>query len=257
MNAVVERVEQPRAVLATQAQVTPSQLLQLAMDKGVDLDRLEKLYELQRQWEAHEARKSYVAAMAEFKKNVPRIEKDKHVRFETARGVTEYDHTTLGGLCERVVSALAAVGIIHDWLPEQPDAKNVRITCVLTHAAGHSERRTLQAAHDDSGGKNPIQGLGSAIKYLERYTLFAACGLADMDDDDGAASGKRTDEPERPEPPEGYATWKADMTAKADEGKEAHLNAWKATKEEFRVHACTHDRPWWEASKKQAAKAGA
>ena len=251
MNAVVLE-QQPRAV--AQAQVTPGQLLKLAMDKGVDLDRLEKLYELQRQWEAHEARKAYISAMTEFKRNPPKIVKDKHVRFETLKGVTEYDHTTLGGLCERVISALAAVGINHDWIPENVDAKTVRVTCVLTHVSGHAERRTLQAGHDDSGGKNSIQGLGSAIKYLERYTLFAATGLADMEDDDGQAAGKRSDEPDAPPSPEGYEHWKADMNAKADEGKEPHLAAWKGTKEEFRAYATGPDRKWWESSKAKAAK---
>jgi hypothetical protein len=253
MNAVVERIEQPRAV-ATQAQVTPSQLLQLAMDKGVDLDRLEKLYALQQQWEADQAKKAYTAAMAEFKRNPPEILKDKHVAFQTSKGLTEYDHATLGGACKAAIPALAAVGISHDWDLEQPDAKTVRVTCVLTHSSGHSTRKTLQAFHDESGGKNAIQALGSAVKYLERYTFMAAIGLADMEDDDGAATGSRTEQTEKPEPPEGYETWKADMNAKADEGKEPHLAAWKGSSEPFRIYAASHDRDWWEKSKAKAAK---
>lgn len=191
MSAVVERIEQPRAVQTTQAQVTPSQLLQLAMDKGVDLDRLEKLYALQREWEAHEARKAYIAAMAQFKENAPTIFKDKHVAFETQKGVTEYDHATLGGVCEALIAALAKVGITHDWDPDTKDPARISVTCTLTHVLGHSKSVTLHAAPDNSGGKNSIQASSSTISYLERYSLLAAAGVAtkDMPDDDGRSAG--------------------------------------------------------------------
>lgn len=252
MSAVIE---QPRIAPATQVQVTPSQLLQLAMDKGVDLDRLEKLYELQRQWEAHEARKSFTRAMARFKENPPQIVKDKHVEFQTARGTTEYHHATLGAVCDAIVKGLSAVGVSHDWDPDTTDPKRIAVTCILTHESGHEKRVTMHGPPDDSGGKNAIQAMGSTVTYLQRYTLFAATGIAAMEDDDGTAAGKRP-EAEPPKAPEGYATWKADMTAKADEGKAAHLAAWKSSKNEYRAHATTHDREWWEASKKQAAKAG-
>jgi len=190
MSAVIERIEPPaRAVSAPQ--VTPSQLLQLAMDKGVDLDRLEKLYALQREWEAHEARKAYIVAMAQFKKNAPTILKDKHVSFETLKGVTEYDHATLGGICEALIAALAEVGITHDWDPDTKDPNRIAVTCTLTHVLGHSKSVTLHAGPDASGGKNSIQAGSSTISYLERYSLLAVAGIAtkDMPDDDGRASG--------------------------------------------------------------------
>lgn len=255
MSAVIERVEQPRAVQAATA-VTPSQLLQLAMDKGVDLDRLEKLYALQREWEAHEARKAYIAAMAQFKENVPTILKDKHVSFETQKGVTEYDHATLGGVCEALISALAKVGITHDWDPDTRDPARIAVTCTLTHVLGHSKSVTLHAAPDNSGGKNSIQASSSTITYLERYSLLAAAGVAtkDMPDDDGRGAGESQDEKEKPPAPDGYANWRDHMEAKAREGKQPHIDAFKASPENFRLYACDHDREWWEGSKAKAAR---
>jgi hypothetical protein len=43
----------------------------------------------------------------------------------------------------------------------------------------------LESAPDESGGKNSIQAIASAVSYLERYTLLAATGLAvkGMDND--------------------------------------------------------------------------
>jgi len=252
VNAVV--LDQPRAV-ATQSVVTPSQILQLAMDKGVDLDRLEKLYELQRQWEAHESRKAFTSAMALFKQNPPQIFKDKHVSFQTSRGTTEYDHATLGAACDAIIKGLSTVGITHDWDPDTTDPKRIAVTCILTHASGHEKKVTMHGPPDDSGGKNPIQAMASTVNYLERYTLFAATGMAAMDDDDGRAAGKRPDEKQAPDAPEGYANWRADMTAKAEEGNPPHLEAWRKTKDEFRRYAVEHDMEWWEASKAAARKA--
>lgn len=186
MSAVVEQI--PRAVIAPQA-VTPSQLLQLAMDKGVDLDRLEKLYEMQRQWQQDQAKMAFTSAMAEFKKNPPQILKDKHVSFQTSKGLTEYDHATLGAVCDAIIKGLAAVGVSHDWDPDTTDPRRIGVTCILTHAEGHSKRVTMHGPPDESGGKNAIQAIGSTVTYLERYTLFAATGIAAMDDDDGRASG--------------------------------------------------------------------
>ncbi len=40
---------------------------------------------------------------------------------------------------------------------------------------------------DNSGGKNSIQAIGSAVTYLQRYTLLLLCGLAAHEHDDGAS----------------------------------------------------------------------
>src|SRR5258708_10458648 len=63
----------------------------------------------------------------------------------------------------------------------------IRVPCTLTHAQGHSESVSMSAQPDTSGSKNSIQAIGSTTSYLQRYTLFAATGLAPKDaDTDGA-----------------------------------------------------------------------
>jgi len=178
--------QQPRAVAAAPSgAVAPADLLRYALENGADLDRLEKLMELQQRYEENEARKAYVAAMAEFKLNPPQIVKDKLVQFSG----TSYTHATLGNVTSAIVEGLAKHGFSHRWDTEQQGAQVV-VTCILTHRKGHSERTTLSAAKDDSGKKNNIQQVASAITYLQRYTLLAATGLATHDqvDDDGAGA---------------------------------------------------------------------
>jgi hypothetical protein len=153
------------------------------------LDKVEKAMALQERWEANEARKAYHDAMAGFKANPPEIEKDRHVKFQTSKGLTEYRHASLANVTSKINSALSQYGLSAGWKVEQID-KHIRVTCTITHRLGHSESTSLMAAPDESGSKNPIQAVGSAISYLERYTLLALTGLATHEmDDDGIEAG--------------------------------------------------------------------
>lgn len=201
MNEVID-MEQPtqKAVVAAPqssiATVTPADLLRHALDSGADLDRLEKLMDLQERWEANEARKAYADAMTEFKRNPPTIIKDKRVSFKSGSGQTQYDHATIGNVTGSIIASLAQHGFSHSWSTEQRDGL-VIVTCIITHRQGHSERVMLMSSPDTSGGKNSIQSIISAQTYLQRHSLLAATGLATNDqvDNDGAP-------PEPPAAPE-------------------------------------------------------
>lgn len=176
--------------------MTPGQLVGQLMQQGgsMDLLAMERLMGLQERWDANEAKKAYHAAMAAFKQNPPTILKDKHVEFTTSKGTTAYDHATIGNVVKQIVASLAEHDLSHSWSTEQLDGGQVAVTCTITHKAGHSESVTLKAGRDESGGKNSIQALGSAITYLQRYTLLAITGLAveDGSDDDGRGADGST-----------------------------------------------------------------
>jgi hypothetical protein len=163
------------------AAVDPMQLLAVAVQQGADIDKLEKLMALQERWEANNARKAFTVAMAKFKENPPRLVKDKEVAF----GNTRYKHAELDQVTEKIAAALSSVGISHRFSISQADSK-ITVHCVLTHSLGHHETTSLAGAADTSGNKNSIQAIGSAVSYLQRYTLLAATGLATGEgDDDG------------------------------------------------------------------------
>lgn len=165
---------------------TPSDLLRLAIEQKADPQYLRDLMGLQQEWEANEARKAYVRAMAAFKSEPMTIAKDKHVSFNTSKGKTEYDHATIGNVTAVICAALGRHGFSHRWHTDQKD-KAITVSCVITHERGHFESTALTAYPDDSGGKNSIQQIASTVTYLQRYTLLAATGMATSDqaDDDG------------------------------------------------------------------------
>ncbi len=178
------------ALVEPQAAITPMTLIERAASSGASVEMLQQLFELKLRVEADEARKAFNLAMASFKAKPPRISKNKHVKF----GNTEYDHATLDEVTDKITAALSAVGIAHKWAVKQ-DAAQISVSCILTHAQGHSETTTLTAGADASGSKNAIQAIGSAVTYLQRYTLLAATGLAVAgSDNDGQGAG-----PEMPE----------------------------------------------------------
>lgn len=172
--------------------VSPLTIVQQAIEKNMTPESLQALMDFAERYQRNVAKQAYDAAIAKFKLNPPRIEKNKLVEF----GNTKYRHSTLDEVVDKVTAALSAVGISHKWAVEQTD-KEISVSCILTHCDGHSERTTLRAGADTSGSKNAIQAIGSAVTYLQRYTLLAATGLAADNDDDGKATTphKGMDEP--------------------------------------------------------------
>lgn len=161
-----------------------------AIQRGTDPATIKALMDLADRYEATEARKAFVVALNTFKLNPPEIFKNKSVAFGQSK--TAYKHATLDQVSGVIGAALSKVGISHRWNTEQLDGGAIRVTCILTHAMGHSESTPLQASPDTSGSKNSIQAVGSTVTYLQRYTLLAATGMAVQDgtDDDGRQGKK-------------------------------------------------------------------
>lgn len=176
------------------APTTPAQVVAYAMQHGAPIEQIREFMALQREWEADQARKAYVEAMAQFKLDPPKIVKDKQVGYTGKDGFVGYSHATLGAVTEAIVAGLAAHGFTHRWVPNQ-DGGSITVTCTITHKLGHSESVSMTSGKDDSGKKNQIQQIASAITYLQRYTLLAATGVATMDqpDDDGQGYGINTE----------------------------------------------------------------
>ncbi len=190
-NEIIE-MDKPRSEILA----TPAGLLQIAVQRGANIEELRSLMDLQDRYEANQARKAYVQAMAEFKLNPPVIFKAKEVGYKTKEGdFVGYKHATLGDVTSITIEALAKHQFSHRWDVEQPGDGRVIVRCILTHALGHSEKNTMEAPIDTSGKKNVIQQIASTITYLQRYTLLATCGLAAQDevmpDDDGKGAGKQ------------------------------------------------------------------
>lgn len=177
--------------------VTPMAMLDRAFASGASMETLEKLMALQERWTANQARMAFSSAIAAAKAEIPVIMKNREVDFTSMKGRTHYRHEDLAEIARTVDPILSKHGLSYRFRTGY-EGSTVTVTCVIAHRDGHEEENTLHGSRDDSGNKNSIQGVGSTITYLQRYTLKAALGLAASADDDGkkadVASGFITDE---------------------------------------------------------------
>lgn len=169
---------------------TPMQMIQTAIANGAGLEMVEKLMGLQERWEANQGRKAFDQAIAAAKTEIKPIARTRSVSH--GQGKTAYRHEDLAGIAAEVDPILGQHGLSYRFRTNQTGGQ-ISVTCVLSHRDGYSEETTLSAGADTSGAKNAIQAIGSAITYLQRYTLKAALGLASAHDDDGKAAGAPPD----------------------------------------------------------------
>ena len=172
--------------LAFAQEVSPLQMIAMAVQNGMEASQMQQLMDLADRQEAKIAKQEYTKAMSLFKANAPKIVKDTQVKF----GNTDFKHASLAQICEKVGIVMSQFGLSHAWAMQQ-EGPIITVKCTVTHNLGHSESTSLSASPDTSGNKNPIQAIGSAVSYLERYTLLAITGLSTHEnDDDGAATGE-------------------------------------------------------------------
>lgn len=167
--------------LTKQDEMNPAQLLTFAVDKDLDIAKLEKLMDLRDRWQATEARKSFYEALMKFQKECPSLPKTKLVKFNN----TAYCYTPLSKITTSIKAKLSECGLSYRWQNDD-DGQTIKVTCIVTHKDGHSEQTTMSAGADKSGAKNEIQARGSAITYLQRYTLIGALGISTADQDTDA-----------------------------------------------------------------------
>ena len=185
----------PAGLIVQQEQAepeTPTTLVRLAVQQNFDLDKLEKLLELQREWQKDEARRAFFGALSRFQSELPPICRSDKVDAGRA-GRRRY--ASLGTINEAIRPYLYSNGLSFRFSQKQ-SPEGIAVTCIVSHRDGHSEETTLTAGADVSGGKNAIQSVGSTITYLERYTLTAALGLTTVEDDADGEQGHAA-EPEK------------------------------------------------------------
>lgn len=193
----------PGAMVRTKPQqsiaVHPAQMIQALIERpDADIDKVEKLFDLQERWEANEAKKAYYAAVAAAQAEIPPITYDSWVEHS---GI-EFGFASLAGIIEKVRPILSRHDLTLTWRTGTTERGDPVVTCSLTHGLGYGEDTTLAAPPDTSGKKNPIQSLRSTVSYLKRTTAEALLGLATKRDDadDGNDAGD-ADEKAKPEMP--------------------------------------------------------
>jgi hypothetical protein len=172
--------------------MTPAMLLQMAVTQGADLERLERLMAMKKEYEADEARKAFRRDFAVFRGENVIIPKSKYVDRGKAGSFmqAEYDD-----VCRRLSPALSKHGFSfrHDqkftakpWTTDGKvnDMPWVVVTCFLEHRDGHTETLELEGPPGDLSANTPVQNMQATGSYLKRQSLLAITGTATGGEDD-------------------------------------------------------------------------
>lgn len=76
-----------------------------------------------------------------------------------------------------------------------PSEGVAHVRTMLMHESGQWLASECRMPYDNTGSKNAIQSMGSAITYARRYSLSALVGVVADDDDDGEGAWRRDDDP--------------------------------------------------------------
>ena len=159
---------------------TTLDMMRLAVERGADIQTIERLMALHERVEANQARRAFDEAVADAKAEIPPIARNR-------KGHNSKKYADFAAYAEVVDPIISRHGLSYRFRSKQDD--RIHVTCILSHRGGHSEETTLSGPPDSTGNKNVIQSIGSTLTYLQRYSLVQALGLAATDDDDGEGAG--------------------------------------------------------------------
>lgn len=184
-QAVAPRQSNEVAVAGPNSSGAMFAILERIMTGASTPELVNQAFDIYQRMEQAAAKRAFTEAKAAFKASAPTIVKDMKNK--------QYDSTysSIGNVVGATNTALSKHGLDASWEFDQGD-KSIKVTCILTHARGHSERVWLSGPPDVSGSKNPIQQIKSTTTYLKLATFEAVTGIASEEgnaDDDGNGAG--------------------------------------------------------------------
>lgn len=148
-----------------------------ALNPEVDIDKLERLLQMQERVLDRQALRAYSAAMADMQTELPSI--DERGKTNTGR------YATLEDIVDTVRPIIKKHGFAISFRI-QTQERSIQVTGVLMHKDGHREETSMLLPADTSGSKNAVQAFGSSTSYGKRYVLCALLNITTRGQDDDA-----------------------------------------------------------------------
>jgi len=174
-------VQDPAATTAMvrAEQPTPMMLLQQAIEHNVDVDRVEKLMDLQERWERNEAGKRYAEALAAFQAECQPIHKRREASFN---GRLAYTFASLDDIMVVIQPLLTKHGLAIGFSAGVNDAGALVAQCRV-RCGTHVEVTDITLPVPAEMKVNATQKMGAALSYAKRYALCAALNITVTDED--------------------------------------------------------------------------
>ena len=193
MSEAVAKIE-PDAPVAAQPETSAliSMIERAARDPSVDIDKMERLFQMHERMTATAARVAYDAAFSAMQPELPEIDKRGKITIKekgTEKVIQSTPYALWDDTNKLIKPILAKHGFGLSFRIAQTEAK-ITTRAVLSHCGGHREETEFSASIDNTGSKNNVQGWGSSFSYGKRYTGTAILNITTKgEDDDGKAAG--------------------------------------------------------------------
>lgn len=161
-------------------------------DESVDIDKMERLLQMQERILARESEMAFNSALARMQNELPVIEENGVIRDRAGRVQSRYPK--FEDISEAVKPILREHGFAISFRTAFEDGA-VIVTGVLRHSSGHREESSIKLPADVSGNKNSVQAWGSSIAYGKRYAMNALLNITSRGEDNDGQGG----EPQQPE----------------------------------------------------------
>lgn len=163
--------------------LTPLSLIQQALSINADVDKLEKLMNLQERWERNQARKAFDESMTNFQMDMPIIKKTKEGG-QTKSGQVAYKYAPLEDIVAQTKDIIAKNGFSYLIKTEFPEPNKVTAICQVRHKQGHMEESVITVPHmTQTGVMSDAQVVAATVTFAKRYAFCNAFGIMTGDDD--------------------------------------------------------------------------
>lgn len=249
MSSVIDRSaisERKDVAPVSEAHALITAIERAARDPNVDIDKMQRLFSMRKEIAQEIAEREFNAAM-----NACQAEM-RPIAADAENPQTRSKYATYAKLDKvlRPIYTKHGFSISYDEA-DSPKPEHVRCLAYVSHSGGYTRTYRRDMPADGKGAKGgdvmtKTHAVGSAHSYGDRYLLKGIFNIAIGEDDTDGNDPKQT-----VQAPDGYETWKADMTALADEGIDALQDAWKKSPG-FRGYAAVIDAAWWTSTKRKA-----
>lgn len=181
MAASKKEVIEAESAEVAPVELTPMQLIsQVVENPDFDVDKLDKMMQLQERWEDRQAARQFNDSLSRFQAECPKIIKDK-------KGAHDIKYAPLDTIMATIQPALSAHGLSVRFSTSWAAEGYLTAVCTVSHGSGHSEASEITIPVDDKMSANSSQRMGSANSYAKRYAMSNALNLAFVEHDNDAA----------------------------------------------------------------------
>jgi hypothetical protein len=179
MNMV--RKESPLPEPRDESAAVLSMIARAASDPSIDIDKMERLMQMQERAIQRQAQTAFDEAMAAMQPELPSVG-------ERGDAAGRYKFALWEDIQQQIKPVLQKHGFALTFRTDTND--KVSVTGILSHRAGHREETSIVLPTDPSGNKNAVQAVASSVQYGKRYTAGALLNLTSHgEDDDAFAAG--------------------------------------------------------------------